>query len=130
MFKKLMIGLVVMLIQIPAYAFEPAGPPQQYSYLQAKAMGLMLTIPPEFVQAIVTTGKTPKTASEHYIFSCLAPSVQFHDKRESLPDKEYSETFGDAVLVLAQIYLEEERCLRNGAAKGKINLNPIRKTQQ
>lgn len=95
-------------------------PDKQYTDLQTRAVSLMPIMEPKYIEAMTSTGVQPKTPTEIYIFKCIAPSEEFHTRREALPDKEYLDSFGDMAVELTQIYLQEDECLKVGAASGQI----------
>lgn len=104
-----------------AYASSPNG--SAYTPMQEKAVSLLPTIldMPLILDALSSKGDKPKTTSEHYIFSCLAPSIRFDLKREKvLTDQQFVDQFGNLAAELTDIYIAEKACLDKGIQARKI----------
>lgn len=102
---------------------------QKYTQLQIKAVGLLPTFPEEILPALKSKGTRPQSATEHFIFSCLAPSVALQNKRDKLTDQQFAEQFGDLAVEITEAFKQEEICLRNGVTKGKIVLPAVKVAQ-
>ena len=92
--------------------------------LQAKAIQLMPIIPEMYIKTLTSRGSHPRTPTEHYIFSCLAPSIQYETKKGAMTDEEFARKQADLTLGYVGMWAEEEACLDKGLKSGRIKIEP------